>query len=86
MEGIFRGLDRVEVRGEYRLPMENGNPFPLSMIREEELEGEEDLIPVDGRYRDGEAVRVYCGGDWFGIYRYSAKTERFRVEKFFYGV
>jgi len=86
VEGIFRGMDRVTVREEYRLPMENGNPFPLTMIREEDLEGEEDVIPLNERYRDGEPVRVYCGKDWFGIYRYSVKTERFLVDKFFYGV
>ena len=56
------------------------------MIEEEGPEEEQDVIPLTERYRDGEPVRAYCGGDWFGVYRYGAKTERFRVDRFFYGV
>lgn len=85
-EGLFSGMDRVTVSDEYRRLMENGNPFTLDMIEEEGPEEEQDVIPLTERYRDGEPVRAYCGGDWFGVYRYGAKTERFRVDRFFYGV
>ncbi|MBR5115425.1 MAG: tRNA pseudouridine(55) synthase TruB [Lachnospiraceae bacterium] len=85
-EDLFRGMDRITVDPSLRKMMENGNPFELSAIEDETPEDAQDVIPMEERYKDGERLRVYCGEDWFGIYRYGAKQQRFYVDKFFYGV
>ncbi|MCR4763912.1 MAG: tRNA pseudouridine(55) synthase TruB [Lachnospiraceae bacterium] len=84
VEELFRDLDRIEVEPAFRRQMENGNPFGTDRIAGEPLPDKEDGTADEDGFRDGERVRAYCDGEWFGIYRYSAAMKRFVVEKFFY--
>ncbi|MBR4529524.1 MAG: tRNA pseudouridine(55) synthase TruB [Lachnospiraceae bacterium] len=84
VESIFRDLDRIDVDDAYRKQMENGNAFGPDRVVSQAPADEQDVLTEEEIYRDGERVRVYCGGTWFGIYRYSAAMKRFQVEKFFF--
>ena len=84
VEDLFRDMDRVDVERDYINRLSNGNGFgPDKVILD--VPGDENDVPADDeRFRDGETVRVYCGGKWFGLYKYSSALKQFRVEKFFY--
>lgn len=98
VEELFRGLERVDVDESVRKKLENGNAFTTDQILAEDGEsaprvhadgGNEDTAVEDKAdeeesFVDGEEVRVYCGGDWFGIYRYHKALKQFRVTRFFY--
>ncbi|MCR5674291.1 MAG: tRNA pseudouridine(55) synthase TruB [Lachnospiraceae bacterium] len=83
VEELFRDMDRITVSEDFRRRLENGNSLGPEMIVSEAPADENDSVPPEESFTDNEAVRVYCGGEWFGIYRYSAKLKQFRVDKFF---
>ncbi len=84
VENLFRDLAPVCVSPELRKKMENGNSFRPEEIVDDSPEGEDDPWQPQESYTEGERVRAYCGGDWFGVYRYSSRRQTFDVEKFFY--
>ncbi len=84
VEELFRDLDRVEVQAGLRKRMENGGGFGPEFVVSKAPEDENDVIPEEQQFRDGEQVRAYCGGEWFGIYKYSAALRQFRVDRFFH--
>ena len=84
IEDLFRDMDRVEVDPDFFTRLTNGNGFSPDKVISAGPADENDTLTDEERYRDGEIVRAYCGGIWFGLYKYSAVLKQFRVEKFFY--
>jgi tRNA pseudouridine55 synthase len=84
-EYIFRNLDVVHIKDDYRKMLENGNSFKLEHISDEQPDDEQDVIESDKLYADGTKVRVYGSDDtFFGIYYYDERIGSFRTYKFFY--
>ncbi|MCR5100990.1 MAG: tRNA pseudouridine(55) synthase TruB [Butyrivibrio sp.] len=84
-EYIFKNLDIVHIKDDYRKLLENGNSFKLSNIADVQPEDEQDVIEEDKLYQDGTMVRVYSEDEvFFGIYKFDERTGSFRTYKFFF--
>jgi tRNA pseudouridine55 synthase len=85
LEHFFRDLDAVHIKPESRKLIENGNPFKIRDIMEEEPSEAQDHENKANMYADSVRVRVYdAAGTFFGIYVYNAKLRNFRSDKYFY--
>ena len=84
-EYIFRDLDRIHVKDEFRPLLENGNSFRLGIVLNEDPKGVNDREYDKDMFKDGNSFRVYSEDDtFFGIYNYDGRTKQFKVNKFFY--
>ena len=84
-EEIFRDLDRIHVKDNCRVLLENGNSFRKDNIIIEDPEDVNDKEFEEEMFADGNMFRVYSQDDvFFGIYKYDARTKQFKVDKFFY--
>ena len=84
-EFIFKDLDRIHVSDKARALLENGNSFRPCNVLNEDPDGVNDREFAKEMFKDGNSFRVYSEDDtFFGIYRYSARTKMFNVDKFFF--
>jgi tRNA pseudouridine55 synthase len=84
-EYIFKDLDPLHVKENFRALLENGNSFRADNVLCEDPEAVSDKEYAGEMFKDKDAFRVYSeDGIFFGIYRYDGRTRRFNVDKFFY--
>ncbi|MBE5843084.1 MAG: tRNA pseudouridine(55) synthase TruB [Butyrivibrio sp.] len=84
-ESLFRDLDYCIIKDSIRKLLENGNGFKVKDMVSQAPEDEDDYVEPDKLYADGTRVRAYSEDKtFFGIYKYDARVESFKVEKFFY--
>ena len=84
-ESLFRDLDYCIIKDSHKKIMENGGGFKAANVLSQAPADEQDKLEEAEAYSDGARVRAYSENkEFFGIYKYDARTETFKVEKFFY--
>ncbi len=84
-EYIFRDIEKVHVKDNCRVLLENGNSFRPDNIVNEDPEGVNDKDYAKEMLQDGSLIRVYSLDEvFFGIYKYDSRVKQFKVDKFFY--
>lgn len=83
VDRLFADLPAMQIRNEYARYMYNGNPLGRDWMQEQGWNPEDSQPQTE--MREGSRIRLYTEKkEFFGVYAWSEKEDRYRVKKIFY--